>query len=439
MRAAFSPAKHKNHTRFKPIFALFAVVFVIAASLVAGLFLKAARAPELLAVDPVIGEPGTSIRIVGRSFGSERGESAVFFDDVSPTASSYLRWTDTLIEVRVPLSTQSTLVSVKTAGGSSNARMFMSRALLPSRPEGASASAVAPVINSLSSDTGAIGSIIVVQGLNFGNNRDDSDVLFTWEGAQAFAGADDSAGRDYIAPNMSDGEYLAWSDKEIKVIVPDGAVTGGILVRTVRGESPIRYFQVEAGPGTKKFVGGRKYSLSSFVTISRVRSSGPNQLYLWMPVPEHSASQRGIKILGRSHEAYVPDFRGLTVYRLADLAQDRLVTVSQDYLVQVYTVDTEVKAERVTVPVGVRHPAFEVYTRPDAFVPSDHETVLAFAKKAAGKEKNPYRLAKMLLDALLAQTRFDPKADRVSPPQALDKGSGDAWAMALAYTALLRA
>lgn len=439
MRVAFSPAKVPRKNRLKTALILAALGVLAALGLALGLFLKRAGAPELLAVDPAIGEPGSTIRIVGRNFGPERGESRVEFDDVAPTASSYIRWTDTLIEVRVPLYAESALIRVKTPGGRSNSRMFMSRALLPSRPEGSTASAVAPVINSLSSDSGAVGSIIVIQGLNFGNNRDDSDVLFSWEGAAAFASSDESSGRDYIAPNADDGEYLAWSDKEIKVIVPDGAVSGGLVVRTARGASPIRYFEVDTGPGTKRFLGGRKYSLSSFVTISRVRASGPNELYLWMPMPELSASQRGVKSLGRSHEPYVPDYRGLTVYRLADLASDRLITVSQDFLVQAYTVDTEIKAERVTVPAGVRHPAYELYTRPDVLVPSDHDAMIALAKKAGGKEKNPYRLAKLLLDALLAQVRFDQRADAVSPAQALEKGSGDAWALALAYAALLRA
>jgi hypothetical protein len=73
------------------------------------------------------------LRIQGRNFGRERGEARVEFDRRVPTVSSYVSWSDELVEVRVPLYADSSLVRVVTEKGASNSRLFMSRALLPVR------------------------------------------------------------------------------------------------------------------------------------------------------------------------------------------------------------------------------------------------------------------------------------------------------------------
>lgn len=441
MKAAFSPSRSRGPSRGKRsgIYILAGLAFVLAAAAAGAALLRQASAPEVYAVDPSIGVPGAVIRIVGKNFGRQRGDSRVEFDDASPTASSYITWTDGLVEVRVPLYAESALVRVRTGKGRSNARMFMSKALLPTLPDRGAASAVAPVVESLSADSGPIGSLLVIRGLNFGANRDDSSVLFTWEGSTAFGMAQDGSGNDFVAPSAADGEYVSWSDKEIRVRVPDGAVSGGLLVKTNRGSSAPRSYQISQGPGTKVFTGSRKYALSSFVTISRVRSALPNALYLWMPFPAVGSAQRGLNTLSRSIEPFVPDFKGLSVYRLSDIQSDKLITVTQDHLVQVFTVDTEIKADRVSAPSADPHPAFALFTKPDELVPSASEAVQAFVKKTIGKERNPYKNARVLLDAMLAAVTFAPGLASGRTEDALGRGRADSWDMALLYAAMLRA
>lgn len=441
MKFAFSPSSRSHQKSGKKLFSILAILFLILLAGAVGFVIwkNHEKIPVIYALDPSIGEPGSMIRIAGTNFGPERGDSVVMFDNLEPTGSSYLTWSDKLIELMVPLHAESALVRVKTKAGKSNSRVFMSRALLPSRPEGLVINAVAPVIDSLSSISGKIGSSLVIRGLNFGNNRSDSEVLFTWNGRLATAGGEDSLGNDFISPSAIDGEYLSWSDKEIRVVVPDGAASGGVFVRTSRGSSSIEYFQVEAGPGIKSFTGGRKYALANFVTISRVKSEGDNEIFLWIPAPVSSPSQRGVSALSRSHEPYIPDYKGLVVYRLEDLLTDRLQTVSQDWLVQVFIVNTEVKAERVTVPSSNKPPVYELYTREDSLVNPGLDPVESLVKKLTGKEKNHYRLAKILLDGLLGEMKFNPEANVLDVKDAFTTGEADAWTFSLAYTAMLRA
>ncbi|MBN2873553.1 MAG: IPT/TIG domain-containing protein [Spirochaetales bacterium] len=439
MRVAFSPPKTSRRSGASVILL---VVFLCAAlaAVVSIPMVQARQArPVIEAIEPPIGDPGGALLVRGRNFGKERGEGTVEFDGAAVTSSSYLSWSEGLIQVRVPLYADSSLVRVVTESGRSNPRMFMSRSLLPSAPAGTGGQALGPSIESLSSDSGVMGSLLTIRGLNYGSNRGDSSVLFTWMGESAVQARTEDTGRGYVTPIAAFGEYESWSDKEIRVRVPDGAITGGVAVRTAKGTSQVRYFQVVDVPGSKSYLGRRTYALSTFVTISRVQSGGQNSLYLWMPFPVNSPSQQGVKALNRSVEPLFPDYRGLSAYKLGDLAPDSLTTVSQDYLVQVYGVETDVKPEKIKTPPAPVSSLYEVFTAPDALVPADNPALKAFAAKAVGREKNPYRIAALLHEALVATVQYDATAVAASSADALEAARADAWDMAILYTALLRA
>lgn len=438
MNFSLSPprqAPRKRRSMLVPVLVLLALALAIAVPMARA---RAMR-PTIAGIEPPLGEPGATLVVRGRHFGAERGDGRVEFDGSAPTASSYVLWSDERIEVRIPLYAESSLVRVTTPAGRSNAKMFMSRALLPSMPSGSTGQALGPSIDSLSSDSGAIGGLLTIRGLNFGTNRDGSSVLFSWIGEVPAQVKSDESGHGYVSPQDAFGEYESWSDKEIRVRIPDGAVSGGIAVKTEKGMSPVRYFQIVDTPGTKSFLQRKTYALSNFVTVSRVRSSGQNALYVWMPFPADAPYQRGVKALGRSMEPLIPDYRGLSVYKLADLADDKLVTVSQDHLVQVYGVETDIKPERIKQPADPLPRLYTKLTAPDQLVPSADPAIVSFAQKAAGREKNPYRLAQLVLASLGQAVSFDAAAAYDTPVKALSAGKADAWDMALLYAAALRA
>ena len=407
--------------------------------MIVALWARSVSRPVVAAIDPPIGDPGVVLRIQGRNFGRERGDGRVEFDRRVPTASSYVSWSDELVEVRVPMYADSSLVRVVTEKGASNSRLFMSRALLPVQPEKGSPAAIVPLVNAFSVESGTIGSLLSIRGLNFGANRDSSEVLFSWAGTAAFITPDDAAGRGFVTPSEAAGEYVQWSDKEIRVRIPDGAVTGGVSVRTQRGQSEMRYFQVGASPGSKSHVGRRTYALSTFVTISRIQSEGQNSMYLWLPYPADSASQRGVKALARSMDALFPNHRGLSAYYLSNLQRDRLVTVGHDYLVQVYGVETEIIADRVQQPPTPLPALYTIYTAPDSLVPAAHPEVQRFVRDTIGRERNPYRIARLLFDTLKSRVLVEPGIKHAQAVEALAAGQGDAWSISVLYSAMLRA
>jgi len=440
VRIGFSPPDHRKRSVHRPRALLAVLVIVALALLIAVPAIKVRMShPVIAAIEPTIGEPGGYIRISGRHFGTERGDGRVEFDGAPPTASSYISWSNDSIELRVPLYAESSLVRVVNGAGRSNALMFMSRDLLPAAPRGSGVQALGPGIESLSVDSGAIGSVLTIEGLNFGANRDGSAVLFTWMGESAIQARIDESSRGFVVPQESAGEYESWSDKKIVVRIPDGAVSGGIAIQTAKGTSQVRYFQIVDSPGTKLYLGRKTYALSTFVTVSRIKSTGTNALYLWLPFPTESPSQRGVKALNRSTEPLIPDFRGISAYRLSDLQNDKLVTVSQDHLVQVYGIQTDIKVDKIKQPPSPVPPLFTSLIAPDPLVPADSKDIAAFALRAAGKEKNPYKAARLILDSLLAKVSIDESSIASTPLDALKKGKADVWDMAILYTAMLRA
>jgi hypothetical protein len=82
---------------------------------------------------------------------------------------------------------------------------------------------------------------------------------------------------------------------------------------------------------------------------------------------------------------------------------------------------------------------FAGLTAPDPLVPADNKEVVAFMQRTAAKEKNPYRLARLILDGLLAKVSIDEASAANSPVAALASGKADAWDAAILYAAMLRA
>ena len=421
------------------------LTLVLAASLAAGLgivfslWLREHARPVIVALDPSIGEPGGVVRVVGRNFGPERGEGKVEIAGISPTASSYLSWSDDLIELRVPVTINSGLVYVQTRSGRSRPRLFMNRDRLPYRPQGVLASKSGPAIDALSSGQGIVGSLLAVTGLNFGANRGDGRVEFAWTGDAGFTNPGPEEASAFARAEDLSLAYETWTDKEIRVRIPDGAATGGVRVVTEKGSSDAVFFRVEQGPGTKVFHDRKTYAVSYFVSLTKIKASGENDLYLWIPRPAESSSQRGVRALSQSHIPVVPDYRGVSIYRLRNLRSDTPVTVSQSFIAQVYAVSTDIRDDAVRPPPEPAPALYARYTAPDGRVPSADPVLAAAAKKAAGRERNPHKIAEALYSMFLREVKYTSDHVHETPLDAWKDKTADSYSMALLYCALLRA
>ncbi len=145
-------------------------------------------APGITSVNPISGAPGTSVNITGSGFGSAQGTSAVTFNGVPATPSS---WSNTSIVVPVPAAASTGAIVVLVGAAASNGVTFT----------------VPPAISGLSPTAGAAGTVVTVTGANFGAPQ---------TGTITFGGA-------LAAPT-------SWGSNKIVVPVPSGATTGPVVV-----------------------------------------------------------------------------------------------------------------------------------------------------------------------------------------------------------------
>lgn len=425
--------------KLRPFVIAAAAVLAVALILGISFWCREASRPVISALDPSIGEPGGNVRIMGRNFGNERGEGRVEIAGVLPTASSYLSWNNGLIELRVPVTVNSGLVYVETKSGKSRPRLFMNRDRLPYRPLGVLSSKSGPTIASLSSNQGIVGGLLTIVGMNFGANRNESRVEFAWTGDSGFSnsGPDDSSA--YTRAEELSLAYESWTDKEIRVRIPDGAATGGVRVVTEKGASDAVFFRVEGAPGSKAFHDRKTYAISYFVSLTKIKATGSNDLYLWIPRPAESANQRDVRVISQSHVPIVPDYNGVAVYRLRDLRTEVPVTVSQSYIVQVYAVTTDIHTDAIKPAPDPAPALYARYTVSDSRVPASDPAIVAAAKKTVGREKNPQKIAEALYSMLQKEVKYTTNHVHDLPMDGWRDRTVDSYSMALLYCALLRA
>jgi len=403
--------------------------------LVLGFFLYR---PRITSLDPAFAEPGAVVSIIGANFGERRGNSVVEVDGINPTNSSYLEWSDRRLSVRFPGTIDSGLVFVVTDRGRSNPKLFMNKARLPVEPKAFSSSGEGPWLSGLSAERGQVGSLLVISGSGFGATREQRSVRFAWNPEDPPGAPGEVSSPKTRSGSSAEFGYELWSDREIRVRVPDGAVSGAIFVHAPQGDSNSLFFDVADLPGQKRYYDRRSYSMACSVNISRVQASGSNELYLWIPKPAESASQVLVRTLQAEPEPLPPDHEGLVLYRFRDLANGQNLQVRLSWLVQTYAIETRVDPDRIRLD-ATPSPLRLVYTSADALVPSAAPEVMELAGKIVGGERNPYRVARLVHDWLVRYLTWHEARDSRGPLAALANRTADSWNYAIIATALLRA
>jgi len=148
-------------------------------------------APSIASILQASGIVGTAVAIKGSYFGTAQGSSAVAFNGVTATPTS---WTDTQISVSVPTGATSGPVVLTVNGVASNGFTFNVDAT--------------PTITGISPGTGAAGTVVTLTGTNLGNSADYIQV--------SFAGA--------TATPTSENE------NSLTATVPSNAVAGNVSV-----------------------------------------------------------------------------------------------------------------------------------------------------------------------------------------------------------------
>ncbi|HEY9593687.1 MAG TPA: transglutaminase domain-containing protein [Spirochaetia bacterium] len=407
------------------------VVFVLLSPRMAG------SPPHLDSITPTRGKPGDVMILTGRNFGGIRETSEVRISGISPTSQDYGEWTDTRISVTIPDDATSGIVYVVTKSGRSGGQLFINQADIPQPATGASRPGDPYIINSdspIQPSAARVGEKITIYGLNFGLEKGSSDVYFTASGLPAAAGgsldlANLVPARDY---NL---DYISWSDREIRLRVPDGAASGNVIVKSDKGTSNAAYFVVNKGAGNKTYSDPRKYSVQYAMDIAVTGSSGENNLYLWMPRILPTSEQRKIEQVNVDPGPLL-DTTSASLFTFSNLQKGGKYRVMMSWMFDRYAVSTQVSVGDVPA-YDTTSDLYTSFTKPDRLVPSSTPDITKAAATAVGGERNPWLRARRVYDWLLSTLSYEQNAtDTVA---ALRTKKGNSFVYSALYCALLRA
>lgn len=432
------------------------LIFLVAAAflIISLATVKSKKSPSIQTIVPSVGSPGDTMIIKGSNFGENRGNSFVEIGGSRVTASGYLSWSDDTIRIVLPANVQDGLVFVQTKSGKSKPEFFANETGIPVEVRG-SENTFQPVITSVQPSECSYGSLVTISGTNFGSSKGKNNVLFSANRDDAKLkqqNAGDKTGElelQYIAADSDDFDYESWSDSEIKVRVPDGAISGPVVVRTEKGDSNSYELKIDLTSEIKSFTSRKTYLIEVYADIENLDSKNSTNITLRMPKPVTSANQPLAEMTECSPNPVLEDFKNTVVYRF-ELAKSSKISsknpqkqrFKQDYIISSYDVSTNINPKNVRdfSAAEKERALYKTYVASDELVKLD-ENVKNLAAQITGKEKNPYQKAKMIYDYLLENYKLlkDLRKTDASPYDLEKKNSGDAYDFAVFYTALLRA
>lgn len=423
-----------------PLFRFFLIVliFFIAGIVTAVINVQMRRIPVIEKIDPAVGIPGDVLRIYGKNFGDQRNSSFVEIGGSRQTSSSYIEWTDNLIRVILPADIQDGLVFVQTKDGRSEGKLFANKADIPV-PVPENIASFLPVISSISKTTVVPGELISIYGTNFGSGRGVGAVYFS----SSRDLAQDNTPSEYIACSDIDYDYESWTDSEIRVRVPDGAISGSVYVSTVKGNSNTKKITITADAGKKVFSHKRTYLLQLSVDITQIVAQGDASITLRIPRPLRLPYQPAVELTECVPEPLLSDYSDMVMFQ-EDFSKgitNRKV-FSQNFAVTTYAVSTDINSKRVRTKYDTDRLLYQSAVSSDNLIQSDDPRIAElYGIITESSGANPYTRARTIYDYLIDNYTLlsDVRTGDVSVFDMLDTGCGDAYDFAMLYCMLLRA
>ncbi|MFP4565815.1 MAG: transglutaminase domain-containing protein [Spirochaetaceae bacterium] len=409
------------------------VVFLILLSAFYALISFTGRRPVIEDVQPRATAPGEQIEIIGEHFGDNRGRGRIRIAGSTGTSSAYLEWSDERIVMRVPEDADSGLVYVETERGRSNGVLFANADHVPTG-YAADDSAARPALESIDPETVSVGDVVTIRGERFGLNRNDSRVTFAWESE------DGEAGRVEVTED-EDG-YVYWSTREVRVRVPDGAVSGPVSIETVRGESSGMEVTVERPVGRKRFSGRRSHAVAVSVSVDSVQLAGDAEeatLFLWAPTVARAPEQRNHQTLTETDVPLFTRTPGVSLHRIRNPAPDTTWSMRRTALFDRYAVETDIESDAVPLNYDRSAEFVRRYTEADELLPVNDEAIRAEAARLRRVARSPYVRARRTYERVLEVLSPVARVGVVPPVEALQEGSANAYGYAALTVSLLRA
>lgn len=148
------------------------------------------------------------LNITGGNFGTSKGDAVLSFNGIN--TSDFISWSNTLISVKVPQGCSSGKLTLTKSGKTSNFLNYVIKVYYP------------PVIESFNKDEIEKGDILIIKGKNF-------------------------AGKNTYARlnSLSLSGVQSWTDTEIRVVVPNEASDGNVIVYANGQASNAKYLKVK--------------------------------------------------------------------------------------------------------------------------------------------------------------------------------------------------
>ncbi|MFI3257048.1 MAG: transglutaminase domain-containing protein [Spirochaetales bacterium] len=398
------------------------------------IFSKTAYSPVIATINPTIGQSGDIMTITGEHFGEKNSSSHVEINGMRLTSSSYLTWTDTVIKAVLPYNVSDGLVYVETPSGRSDPGIFANKQTIPV-PVQHNPIITVPQIQNITSSKYTVGSIITLNGQNFGNIRGDSEVLFD------DAGFDNANNREFITCSQFNKDYQFWSDTQIQIRIPEGSTTGKVYVQTADGRSEGHNITISHTAGQKTYVDSRNYIVQVSADVAEIKAEEYATVTLFMPMPAQSIQQRSMQLLSSEIPAQMT-YQNTFVHQIS--AQEAIrnkISLSHSVSIDVYGVQTNVNVNSVPQYSNTVLALYNEYLQADDLIPSDDEIVTETVGEIVGNERNPWRKAQALYNWTVENIQVLPTLNTAdsSVLDALENLQGDAYDMAVLYTAFLRA
>ncbi|MGI5075717.1 hypothetical protein E4N71_09855 [Treponema vincentii] len=427
-----------------PVFRFLIFLSVIGGILAGIIFLSGStiRTNVITAVSPQVTMPGEKVTIVGKNFGQPSIHSWLIIGNNKIKSDRCIEWTDTRIVFEAPDSLYEDMLYVVAKNKQGNAVMLVNQAVFPVSLKRASDENL-PFIDSLEADSGNVGDLISIHGKNFGHTRNNAVVLFT--GTQNTVYTQNTAQEAVLIGaecSESDFDYEFWSDRELRIRVPDAADTGNVVIITEAGISNPVPFRLKNKYGSKTYTDMRTYRLVSEVEISDFLAETPNTFFLRIPLPQKTETQRSVTINSVRPEPFVPSYQGASIYRFHNVDSGSKIQIRQEYSVSRSQVETNVNAASLR-RTGQNNPLlYATYTEADDFLPADDALIKKTCRQIVGNETNPYNKARRIYTFLTSQiaARGSTAADAGrSILTALEEKNGGAYDLALLFCVLARA
>ena len=429
----------------KYAFLRFLIFSFVIGSIAAGIIFfsgSTIRVNTITVVSPQVTVPGERVTIIGKNFGERSIHSWLMIGNNKLKSDRCIEWTDTKIVFEAPDSLHEDILYVVAKNRQGNPVMLVNQDAFPVNVTYA-ANENLPFIDSLEADSGNIGDIISIHGKNFGHTRNNAVVLFT--GMQNTVYTQNNAKEAVVTGvecSESDFDYEFWSDRELRIRVPDAADTGNVIVITEAGMSNSIPFRLKNKYGTKTYTDTRTYRLVSEVEISDFLAETPNTFFLRIPLPQKTGTQRSVMINSVQPEPFVPSYQGASIYRFHNVESGGKIRIRQEYSVSRSRVETNINVAAFR-KTGQNNPfLYAAYTESDEFLPADSAVIQKMCRQIIGSEMNPYNQARRIYTFLISEikVRESRAADAGrSILTALEEKTGGAYDFALLFCTLARA